>query len=260
MTDPTLNVRLKDKVAIVTGGANGIGRAYCMRLAAEGAKVVVADIDVNSAEEVAQMILAQGGESLVVKTDISDQENTQEMAIKTNQRFGQIDILVNNAAIFSRPAVSRVPFWEISLKEWDRLMNVNIKGTWLCSCAVLPFMRARKKGKIINQSSVAFHLGLPNYAHYVASRGAVIGLTRAMARELGEYNIQVNSIAPGSTLAEENPSPARIANLERAAAGRAIKRIEYPEDLLGVLIFLASSDSDFITGQTIVVDGGAYMQ
>jgi len=260
MSGQTLGTRLKDKVAIVTGGANGIGRAYCLRLAAEGAKVVVADIDAKSAEEAARMIQAQGGESLAIRTDIADQASTQEMALKTNQKFGRIDILVNNAAIFSRPAVSRVPFWEISPQEWDRLMNVNIKGAWLCTCAVLPFMKTQKSGKIIHQSSVAFHMGLPNYAHYVASRGAIIGLTRAMARELGEFNIQVNSIAPGSTLAEENPSAARIANLERAASPRAIKRIESPEDLVGALIFLASSDSDFITGQTIVVDGGAYMQ
>jgi len=260
MADQGDGRRLKDKVAIVTGGANGIGRAYCLRLSAEGAQVVVADIDVKSAEEAARLIQGQGGKSLVVRTDISDQRNVKELATKAHQEFGQIDILVNNAAIFGRPAISRVPFWEISEQEWDRVMNVNIKGAWLCSCAVLPFMKLQKYGKIINQSSNVFHLGLPNYAHYVASRSAIVGLTRAMARELGEHNIQVNAIAPGSTLAEENPSDKRIANLERAAGARSIKRIQTPEDLVGTLVFLASRDSDFITGQTFVVDGGAYMQ
>jgi len=253
-------VRLREKVAIVTGGGNGIGRAYCLGLAKEGARVAVADIDKKAADAVAEAIRSSGGEALSIDADISVQANVQAMADKTAAAFGGIDILVNNAAIFSRPAVSRAPFWEISMKEWDRVMQVNIKGPWLCCCAVLPYLRKRGKGKIINQSSVAFHLGLANYAHYVASRAAIVGLTRSMARELGPYHINVNSIAPGSTLAEDNPSEARIQNLERASANRSIKRIEYPEDLVGALIFLASKDSDFITGQTFVIDGGAFMQ
>ena len=259
MNDQIQGMRLKDKVAIVTGGGHGIGRAYCLGLAEEGARVVVADIDKAAADEVAGMIQSKGGEALSIETDISSQQQVNEMADKTADAFGGIDILVNNAAIFGRPALSRGPFWEISIKEWDRVMQVNIKGPWLCSCAVLPHMKQRGSGKIINKSSVAYHLGLGNYAHYVASRAAMIGLTRSMARELGQFNINVNSIAPGSTLAEDNPSEARMQNLERAASGRSIKRIEYPNDLVGTVIFLSSKDSDFITGQTIVVDGGAYM-
>lgn len=260
MSSQSVGMKLKGKCAIVTGGGNGIGRAYCLGLAGEGARVAVADIDKPAADWVAQSIRSTGGEALSIETDISIQASVQAMADKTAAAFGGIAILVNNAAIFSRPAVSRVPFWEISMEEWDRVMQVNIKGPWLCSCAVLPYLRKQGNGKIINQSSVAYHLGLANYAHYVASRAAIVGLTRAMARELGPYHINVNSIAPGSTLAVDNPSEARIQNLERAASGRSIKRIEYPEDLVGTLIFLASKDSDFITGQTFVVDGGAFMQ
>lgn len=251
--------RLMGKVAIVTGGAYGIGRAYCLRLATEGAKVAVVDIDKEAAEEVVKAIQEQGGEALAIKTDISDLVSTKGMAKKTVNHFGKIDILVNNAAIFGKVAISRVPFWEINLEEWDRVTNVNIKGAWLCSCAVLPYMKTQGSGKIINQSSAAFHLGMGNYAHYVASRGAVIGLTRAMARELGKFKINVNCIAPGATLSEEKPDGARIEFCKLSIPRRSIKRIEYPEDIVGTLIFLASSDSDFITGQTIIVDGGAYM-
>jgi len=255
----TQGMRLRDKVAIVTGGGHGIGRAYCVRLEAEGAKVAVVDIDKEAADKVSKDIQEQGGEALAIKADISDPASTKEMAKKTFDRFGKIDILVNNAAIFGRFSISRVPFWEISLEEWDRVMDVNIKGAWLCACAVLPYMKAQGGGKIINQSSSAFHFGMSNYAHYVASRGAIIGLTRAMARELGEFNINVNGIAPGSTQSEENPDQARLEFFKLPVSRRSIKRIEYPEDIVGTLIFLASNDSDFVTGQTIVVDGGSYM-
>lgn len=251
--------RLKDRIAIVTGGGHGIGRAYCLCLAAEGAKVAVVDIDEEAANRVAKAVYEQGGESLGIKTDISDPTGTKEMAKQTVDRFGKIDILVNNAAIFGRFAISRVPFWQISLEEWDRVMAVNVKGAWLCACAVFPYMKEQGGGKIVNQSSAVFHLGMGNYAHYVASRGAIIGLTRSMARELGEYGINVNCIAPGGTLSEEKPDEARIEFCKLAIPRRSIKRIEYPEDIVGALVFLVSNDSDFITGQTIIVDGGANM-
>lgn len=262
MKNKNQGVRLKDKVAIVTGGSHGIGCAYCFGLAAEGSKVAVADIDKEAADKVAKAIQDQGGEAIAIKTDISEPTSTQEMAKRTVDRFGRIDILVNNAAIFGRVLISRVPFWKIDIEEWDRVMDVNIKGAWLCACAVFPHMKAQGGGKIINQSSSAFHGGIGNYAHYVASRGAIIGLTRSMARELGEFNINVNSLAPGATLSEENPeeaSKARVEVCELSITPRAIKRMEYPNDLVGTLIFLASKDSDFITGQTIVVDGGSSM-
>jgi 3-oxoacyl-[acyl-carrier protein] reductase len=260
MNNQKQGMKLRDKVAVVTGGAHGIGRAYCLRLAAEGAKVAVVDIDKASADSLAKAINVQGGEALAIKTDISDSASINEMAKKTAERFGKIDILVNNAAIFGVVPLSKVPFWEISLEEWDRVMNVNVKGAWLCSCAVFPYMKAQGKGKIINQSSIVFHVGAPNFLHYVASRGAIIALTRSMARELGDYKINVNGIAPGATLSEENPSEARTEFCKLAIPRRCIKRIEYPEDLVGTLVFLASDDSDFISGQTIIVDGGANMQ
>ncbi|MFC1871192.1 SDR family NAD(P)-dependent oxidoreductase [Chloroflexota bacterium] len=252
--------RLPGKVALVTGGGNGIGRAYCLRLAAEGAKVAVVDIDKGAADRVAETINQQGAVALAIQTDISDPASTEEMARKTAEHFGTIDILVNNAAIFGTVPVSRVPFWEIGVDEWDRVMAVNIKGVWLCTRAVVPYMKGQGSGRIINMSSVVFHIGVPNYVHYVASRAAVIGMTRAMARELGEYNINVNSIAPGATLSEENPDEARLEWCKSLMSRRCVKKVEYPEDLTGTLVFLASADSDFISGQTIVVDGGEYMQ
>ena len=252
-------MRLRGEVAIVTGGGNGIGLAYAMRLAEEGAKVAVADLDGEAADRVAQRITEAGGEALALRTDIADPASATEMAQRTAERFGGIHILVNNAAIFGRIPLQRAPFWEIPLAEWERMMRVNVTGAWLCVCAVLPFMRQAGRGKIINQSSIAFHVGAPNFLHYVASRGAIIGMTRAMARELGEYNITVNSIAPGATVADEDPDPARVEFCKHAIPRRAIKRLEYAADLVGTAVFLASRDSDFITGQTIIVDGGIHM-
>ncbi len=253
-------MRLWDKVALVTGGGRGIGRAYCLRLAAEGAKVVVADVDKEAAESVAKTINGRSAVALATRTDVSDPASVEEMVKKAMERFGKIDILVNNAAIFGSIPISRVPFWEISIEEWDRVMEVNVKGTWLCACAVLPYMKAGGGGKIINISSVAFYVGAINFLHYLASRAAIVGMTRSMARELGDFNINVNAIAPGATLSEENPDEARLNWCRTLASRRPIKKIEYPEDLTGTLIFLASEDSEFITGQTIIVDGGEFTQ
>ncbi len=256
-------LRLKDKVVIVTGGAQGIGRAYTLGMADKGAKLVVADINLEAAEVTARNIQAKGGEALAVKTDVSNLESTQEMAKRTARHFGRIDVLVNNAAILGRVRITRVPFYELDLDEWDRVIAVNLKGTLLCSRAVFPYMKAQGGGKIINVSSSGFFFGNPNYVHYVASKGAIIGLTRAMAREVGEYGINVNCIAPGATLSEDSSDKAawelRVSRLQQLIPKRCLKRMQYPEDLVGTIIFLASSDSDFITGQTIVVDGGEVM-
>lgn len=259
MAGETKCMRLKDKVAIVTGGGHGIGRGYCLRLADEGAKVVVADIDMAGAEAVAKTIQSQGGEALALRTDVSDPVSTDEMAKKTAERFGRIDILVNNAAMFTVHPLSRVAFWDITLEEWNRVMAVNITGVFLCTRAVLPYMKAQGKGKIINQGATAFHQGLGNYTHYVTSRGAVVGMTRSMARDLGAFNINVNVLAPGSTLTPESSDAAAQERQKQAMVRRAIKKPSRPEDLTGTLVFLASSDSDYITGQTIAVDGGAIM-
>jgi 3-oxoacyl-[acyl-carrier protein] reductase len=257
-------LRLKDKVVIITGGAQGIGRAYALGMADEGAKIVVADINLDAGETTARDIKAKGTESLALKTDVSSPESTQEMAKKTVDRFGRIDVLVNNAAMLGRVRVTRVPFYELDLNEWDRVMAVNLKGTLLCCRAVFPQMKAQGGGKIINVSSSGFFFGNPNYVHYVTSKAGVIGLTRCMARELGEYKINVNCIAPGATLADDPSDKAvyeqRAKRLTELAVPKlCFKRIQYPEDLVGTAIFLASSDSDFITGQTIVVDGGDIM-
>ncbi|HLH24794.1 MAG TPA: 3-oxoacyl-ACP reductase family protein [Chloroflexota bacterium] len=253
-------MRLQDRVAIVTGGGHGIGRAYALGLAGEGAKVVIAEIDAKAADEVAKEIEAQGGQALAVPTDVASEESTQAMAHRTVDRFGGIDVLVNNASIFATIPMSRVGFEDISIEEWDRLMAVNLKGPWLCCRAVVPYMRQRGKGKIINISSgTIMDGGGGTRAHYVASKAGVMGLTRTLAQELGKDNICVNTLAPGSTLSEVNPTPEVLAFRQRTASGRALKRVERPDDLVGTVLFLASDDADFITGQMILVDGGDKM-
>ncbi len=251
--------RLKDKVAIVTGGAHGIGRSFCLGMADEGANIAIADVNLEAAKATASEIEAKGTEVIALKTDVSSPKETEEMARKTAERFGKIDILVNNAAIFNRVKVSLVPFYEINLDEWDRVMEVNLKGPFLCSRAVFPYMKAQGGGKIINISSNTFFKGSPSFVHYVASKGGVIGLSRSLASAMGEYNINVNCIAPGRTLSEDPADQEALQSCQHYASLCILKRIEYPEDLVGTAIFLTSSDSDFITGQTIVVDGGVTM-
>ncbi len=250
-------MRLKDKVAIVTGGAQGIGKAYTLRLAEEGARVVIADI--LDARPVQQEIEGKGGEALALQTDVSDEKSTEEMAQKTIERFGGIHILINNAAVFA--TLETKPFFKISPQEWDDVMRVNLKGMFLCCKSVYPQMKKQGNGKIINIASGVFFKGLPLFLHYVASKGGVIALTRALAREVGDDGICVNAIAPGYTLTEvmEDESIHDEAFVNAVVGSRCFKRHERPDDLTGTLIFLASDESDFITGQTIVVDGGATM-
>lgn len=251
--------RLADRVIIVTGGAQGIGKAYCEALAREGAKVVVADIDGPRAKKAAEELQRNGAESLALTTDVSRLEDTDRMAQATVERFGRIDGLINNAAVFQRPSLSRVPFEQISVEEWDRVMAVNVRGVFLCSRAVLPYMKRQRYGKVVNISSGTILSGTAKFAHYVTSKAAVIGFTRVMAREVGEYNITVNAVAPGLTLSLEDPDAATVrAHEERSQAG-CIKRVETPQDLVGTIIFLCSPDSDFITGQMIAVNGGTAM-
>lgn len=251
--------RLKDRVIIVTGGAQGIGLAYCRGLASEGARVVVADIDQASAETAVQSLGEKGADALAVTTDVSNPEDTEHMAKATLERFGRIDGLINNAAVFQRPAMSRVPFDQIPVDEWDSLMAVNLRGVFLCCRAVAPQMKEQQSGKIVNISSGTVFFGSTNLLHYVTSKAGIIGLTRGLARELGEYNINVNAIAPGLTVSmDEMPEVRSELNQQRIQA-RALKRAEVPEDLVGAAVFLCSQDSDFMTGQTMVVDGGAQM-
>jgi 3-oxoacyl-[acyl-carrier protein] reductase len=251
--------RLQDRVIIVTGGAHGIGRVYCEGLAQEGARVVVADIDADGAEAVAHALLQDDREALAVQADVSQVESTEQMAQAAIARFGRIDGLINNAAVFQRPAMSRVPFEQIPIQEWDRLMAVNLRGVFLGCRAVVPHMKRQGGGKIVNISSGTVFFGAANVAHYVASKAGVIGLTRSLARELGDYNIHVNAIAPGLIVSTDEMPEGREAMQQQRIQARAIKRAETPRDLVGTVLFLCSSDSDFMTGQTLVVDGGAQM-
>ena len=251
---------LKDKVVIVTGGGHGIGKAYCLGFGRAGARVVPADIDGPAAEQVAAQVAGKTeGKSLGVRVDVADEDSTRQMAGKVLERFGRIDILVNNAAIFATIPMNRGGIETIDPKEWDRMMAVNLKGLFFCARAVLPTMRAQKSGKIINISSGTSLNGSPGRIHYVTSKAGVIGFTRTLAREVGDDNIQVNAIAPGSTLSEENPTEEIIRMRQARVGDRALKRVQTPQDLVGTMLFLASPLSDFITGQTFSVDGGVTM-
>jgi NAD(P)-dependent dehydrogenase (short-subunit alcohol dehydrogenase family) len=216
--------------------------------------------DLADPKPAVESIVATGGRAIGSLTDITDPAALAAMVESTTKAFGGVHILVNNAAIFGQ--LTFKPFFEISAAEWDKVMTVNVRGTVECVKAVLPHMRRQKYGKIINISSATVHRGTPMLTHYVASKGAVIALTRTMARELGDMGIRVNCIAPGFTLSEAvraNPIYDNKAITDMTIAARAIKREELPEDLVGTLIYLASPDSDFVTGQTIVVDGGSTM-
>ena len=245
-------MRLQDKVAIVTGSAQGIGRVYASRLASEGARVVLTDV--LDADSAADEIRKQGGEALALRTDVTNEKSVEEMAQKTAERFGRIDILVNNAALFGN--IQRSPFDQLSVEEWDQVMAVNVKGLFLCARAVLPHMKNQRSGRIINISSGTVLQGTPMFLHYVTSKGAVVAFTRALAKEVGEFGITVNSIAPGHTLSDAVKRRGPKVD-EHTVAVRSIKRSQVPEDLAGTVIFLSSEDSAFITGQMIVVDGGS---
>ena len=246
--------RLEGRVAIITGGGHGIGKAYARRLAEEGAAVVIAELDGPAAERVAAEV-----RGLAVRTDVAEEASVAEMARRTIERYGRIDVLVNNAAIFATVPMSRAPFDQIDPAEWDRMMAVNLRGTWLACRAVIPQMRKQHYGKIVNISSGTALKGSASRIHYVTSKAGIIGFTRTLAMEVGKDNICVNCIAPGSTLSEENADEALIKYRQAAAATRALQRLQRPEDLVGAVAFFACADSDFITGQTLVVDGGAHM-
>ncbi len=251
-------MKLKGRTAIVTGAGRGIGKALATRLAQDGANVVVADVakhDVSAAE----IAKATGAKTLGLKIDVSSQEDTERMAAETIKAFGSIDVLVNNAAMFA--VLQLRPFEQIPVEEWKRLMEINIMGAALCARAVSAQMRKQQRGRIINLASAAPLKGVPLFLHYIASKGAVIAMTRGLARELGKDNITVNAIAPGFTLSEgvlDNPRYAELNN-EASLRTRALRRDEKPEDLVGVCSYLASDDSAFMTGQTLVVDGGSAM-
>jgi 3-oxoacyl-[acyl-carrier protein] reductase len=247
---------LEDKVVIVTGGAHGIGKAYCLGFGKAGARVVIADIDKPAGERLAGEITVGGTRALAVQVDVSNEGAAKKMAAETLESFGRIDVLVNNAAVFSVVPMNRGRIESIDPDEWDRLMAVNLRGLFFCCRAVLPVMRAQKSGKIITIASGTVFAGSPGRIHYVTSKAATIGFTRTLAREAGEDNINVNCLAPGNTLSEENPTEQMIKFRESSIGLRSLKRIQVPNDVVGAMLFLASPLSDFMTGQTINVDGG----
>jgi 3-oxoacyl-[acyl-carrier protein] reductase len=256
---------LKDKVVIVTGGAHGIGKAYCLGFAKAGARVVIADVDKPGADRAANEISEIIGNNvgaihespvMAIRVDVSDEVSAKEMAARTLEHFGRIDVLINNAAVFSVVPMNRGRIETIDPEEWDRLMAVNLRGLFFCCRAVLPAMRKQKSGKIITIASGTVFAGAPGRIHYVTSKAATIGFTRTLAREVGDDNINVNCLAPGNTLSEEDPTEQMIKFRESSVGLRALKRIQVPHDVVGAMLFLASPLSDFITGQTINVDGG----
>ena len=248
---------LKDKVVIVTGGGHGIGRAYCLGFGGAGARVVVADIDEPAATKVAKEVNTQtDAKSLSVKVDVANEASTQTMVKTILDQYGRIDILVNNAAIFATIPMNRGGIDTIDPGEWDRMMAVNLKGLFFCCRAVLPAMRKQQSGKIVNISSGTALNGSAGRIHYVTSKAGVIGFTRTLAREVGDDNINVNAIAPGSTLSEDNPSEDILKMRGARVADRCLKRVQLPKDLVGTVLFLSSPLSDFMTGQTVAVDGG----
>lgn len=250
---------LADRVAIVTGGGNGIGRAYCLGLAAEGADIVVAELNEQAAEETAEAVRQLGRRALAVKTDVADEQSVAAMVEAAIAELGRIDILINNAAVFSSVPMTRSGIEDLSVDEWDLMMAVNLRGTFLASRAVLSAMRAQGYGKIINISSGRALSGSPNSIHYVTTKAGILGFTRTLAREVGKDGIRVNTLAPGNTLSEADPSEATIELRQKRVGSRAIQRVQRPDDLVGAAIFLASEASDFVTGQTLVVDGGGTM-
>jgi NAD(P)-dependent dehydrogenase (short-subunit alcohol dehydrogenase family) len=250
--------RLSGRTAVVTGGAKGIGRHYSLALAAEGARVMIADIADGTA--VAQEIAATHGANSVASAiaDVGDETSVKALVAATMERFGRIDVLVNNAALYA--PLQETKCTEIDAELWDKVMAVNLRGPFLMVKHVAPHMIARGYGKIINIGSGTAYRGIPWMLHYVTSKGGILAFTRALSRELGEQGIRVNTLSPGLVLSDsvvaENPEHVETAR-PAVLQIRALKRDAYPEDLLGALVFLASGDSDFVTGQTLAVDGGS---
>jgi 3-oxoacyl-[acyl-carrier protein] reductase len=252
-------MRLKERVTIITGAAHGIGKAYARRFAEEGAHIVIADIDAQGGEATAKAIIDAGGSAWARTSDVRSLANVEGLMQETVKKYGRIDVLLNNAAIYVTQKLWKGPVEDLDLEEWDRVIEVNLKGVFLCSKAAIPIMKRQRSGKIINIASGTFFSGSGNMPHYTTAKGGVVALTRVMARQLGEFGINVNCMTPGSTMSEENVSADVLKRREGSMDKRAFKRVETPADIVGTAVFLASADSDFITGQLLVVEGGGVM-
>lgn len=249
-------MRLKDKVILITGAGQAIGKHFAYRLAEEGARIVIAELNENRGEAVAREIKEKGYEALFLRTDVSDEQSTEAMARGTVERYGRVDILINNAAVFA--TLGFKPFDQIPVEEWDRVMAVNLRGLWFCCKAVIPYMKEQKKGKIINTSSSAWDLGRPFYLHYVTSKAGIVGFTRGLAREVGQWNINVNCVSYAGVVTEIERESFNKQAQEWVMNQQCIRRRGVPQELVGTILFLASEDSDFLSGQNIHPNGGFY--
>ena len=252
-------MRLQNKVTVITGAAHGIGKAYARRFAEEGAHVVLADIDSGGGQSAAKALMESGFSAWARATDVRNYLNVEGLMRETADRFGHIDVLLNNAAIYVTQKLWKGPVEDLDLAEWDRVIEVNLKGVFLCSKTAIPIMKQQRSGKIINIASGTFFSGSGNMPHYTSAKGGVIALTRVMARQLGEWGINVNCMTPGSTMSEDSVTEEVLKRREGSMDKRAFRRVETPADIVGTALFLASSDSDFITGQLLVVEGGGIM-
>jgi 3-oxoacyl-[acyl-carrier protein] reductase len=248
--------RLAGKVVIITGAGKGLGKAFALRFADDGARLVlVTRKDMDGLKNTAEEVTAKGADCIYFQADVTKLDEMQKVADETAKKFGKIDVLVNNAAYYF--GVERRPFDAIPPEEWDLMMSINVKGPWICARTVFPIMKAQGKGKIINLTSEVFFTGSNGFVHYVASKGGVVGLTRALAAELGPNNITVNAVAPGFTDTEASRTIADVAKYDTSKT--PLRRLGTAEDIVGAVIFLASDDADFITGEIILVDGGRAM-
>jgi 3-oxoacyl-[acyl-carrier protein] reductase len=245
---------LAHRTIIITGAATGIGQAFAIGCAVQGGNVVLADL--NAADETRAAVERAGGQALAVRVDVSDEASVHAMIDAALQRFDRIDGLINNAAYFRE--VKLTPFEEINPAEWDRIFTVNVKGVWQCCKAVLPTMRRQGSGSIVNIASVVAVAGQPGYLHYVASKGAVLSMTKGLAKEVGQHGVRVNVIAPGFVITDATRN--RPAEWQQSfLKARALQREQRPDDLVGTALFLLSDLAGFVSGQTVVVDGGHIM-
>jgi 3-oxoacyl-[acyl-carrier protein] reductase len=245
---------LTGRVAIITGAGQGIGREYALAFAAAGAVPVIAEINFENAKKVERTITETGGRALAVQLDVTDPAACTKMVETVSRAFGRVDVLINNAAVFS--TLKKAPFDEIPLADWDHVLRVNVNGPYYCVRAVAPAMRAAQWGRIINIATSSIGTGTPNYLHYVTSKSALLGMTNSLARELGKFNITVNTIVPGSTMTEVPREGFDAQSLAHVVARQCIPRAETPQDIVGLALFLASPSAGFVTGQAIAVNGG----